>query len=875
MRRQPGPNRRTVVLALAVCLLFAALPVASGQDGAPDPTGQGLVAPLAGQEAIDRLGATELPELAARHGLSARELTDLILSDSTLQITSFGEMFHLDPAVEGPGELTAVEPTAPLETTFQLHSKPGAPKTIYLDFNGHTVSNTVWNVPFGSLPNGATALPYDIDGNPGSFSNLELTYIQAIWEIVAEDFAPFDVNVTTQDPGHAAINRSGSGDQIFGTRLVITSSSAAPVCGGCGGVAYVGVANAYGSANYNGVHIPDLHDFYQPAWCFAGSLSGGHFKTVAECASHEIGHNFGLFHDGLQPHSASSGSYYGGHDPWAPIMGLGYDQPVSQWSKGEYLNANNQQDDFAVMGSHGLAIRADDYGNSPGTAHLVSGQQLLTGVISSEHDSDWFTFTAPSAQMATISVTPRTIYGANLDAHLTLYASNGSTVLATSNPPVTRINAVTASGLDAEIQFLTQPGQTYYFRIQGTGHGTGITGYTKYGSVGAYQLWVDLPEFAPNDAFADSILLPGNGGSTWGSNGGATSEGGEAGGSCFSDSQVNSVWWHWTPTISGPAVIDTFLSNFNTNLVVYTGGSVGSLTQVACNVNAGGGNQSQVSFNATAGTTYRIRVDGTNTATGAISLGYRIRTDSDGVGLVNPATGQWFLRDPDSGRTTSFYYGVPGDVPFMGDWNGNGIATPGLYRQSTGFVYLRNSNSTGAANLTFHFGIPGDVPLIGDFNGNGSDTVSVYRPSTGQVFIMNSLPSEGGSPVANISYYFGNPGDKPFAGDFNADGVHTVGLHRETTGLVYFRNSHTQGVADAQFFFGDPGDFIIAGKWIPWSTAHSVGIFRPWLGKFFLRFTNSQGFADREFSYGQGTMRPVYGYFGNMLGSSQPPPGTQ
>src|SRR5690606_33188548 len=128
-----------------------------------------------------------------------------------------------------------------------------------------------------------------------------------------------------------------------------------------------------------------------------------------------------------------------------------------------------------------------------------------------------------------------------------------------------------------------------------------------------------------NDDFANSIQLTGNGGSVTGRNTAATGQGSEPGGSCFTDATVNSVWWHWTPTTSGPAVVDTFLSNFNTNLVVYTGGSLGSLSQVACNNDAAGGTQSQVSFTANAGTTYRIRVDGQGSATGQISLAYRVR----------------------------------------------------------------------------------------------------------------------------------------------------------------------------------------------------------------------------------------------------------
>jgi hypothetical protein len=230
------------------------------------------------------------------------------------------------------------------------------------------------------------------------------------------------------------------------------------------------------------------------------------------------------------------------------------------------------------------------------------------------------------------------------------------------------------------------------------------------------------------------------------------------------------------------------------------------------------------------------------------------------VGLVDPTQGIWYLERGD--QITSFYYGNPGDTPFMGDWDCDGVDTPGLYRRSDGFVYLRNSNTQGVADRTYFFGNPGDIPVAGDFNGDGCDTVSIYRPSEGKVYIINRLGS-GASGVgsADQSYYFGNPGDKPFAGDFDGDGIDTIGLHRETTGLVYFRNSHTQGVADHQFLFGDPADLLVAGDWtgVGFSTP---ALFRPDQARFFFRHSNTQGTADDSFYLGNPGWMPVSGSFG-------------
>ena len=250
-------------------------------------------------------------------------------------------------------------------------------------------------------------------------------------------------------------------------------------------------------------------------------------------------------------------------------------------------------------------------------------------------------------------------------------------------------------------------------------------------------------------------------------------------------------------------------------------------------------------------------------------------TETDSVGVVNTNSGLWFLRDAATGATTSFYYGVPGDVPFMGDWDCNDVDTPGLYRQSDGFVYLRNSNTQGIADVRYFFGNPGDIPLAGDFNGDGCDTVSIYRPSEGRVYVINELGSaDGGLGAAEIAYYFGAPGDKPFAGDFDGDGIDTVGLHRESSGLVYFRNSHTEGIADYTFVYGNPGDRMVAGRWSAGQSVDTVGIFRPGFGEFFLRYANTPGYADDSFEYGNYAMVPVAGRFGPLPGGDDPPPRT-
>lgn len=199
------------------------------------------------------------------------------------------------------------------------------------------------------------------------------------------------------------------------------------------------------------------------------------------------------------------------------------------------------------------------------------------------------------------------------------------------------------------------------------------------------------------------------------------------------------------------------------------------------------------------------------------------------------------VEDPD---ISVFYFGNPGDIAFSGDWDGDGIDTPGLYRRSDGYVYLRNSNTQGYADVSFYFGNPGDLPIAGDFDGDGFDTVSIYRPSEQRFYIINILGSNGqGLGAADYSFMFGNPGDSPFTGDFDGDGIDTVGLHRSSTGRVMYRNENSTGIAQSEFVFGNPGDILVAGDW-DGDGDDTVAVYRPRNGVLYVKKANSSGVAD-------------------------------
>ena len=123
----------------------------------------------------------------------------------------------------------------------------------------------------------------------------------------------------------------------------------------------------------------------------------------------------------------------------------------------------------------------------------------------------------------------------------------------------------------------------------------------------------DVP---PNDDFSHRAVFPEAG--AIGTNIAATGEPGERNHAAFAV-PIESVWWEWTAETDGAATFDTFGSDYDTVLAVYTGDSVGNLTLVAENDDSEG-LQSRVDFNAGAGETYMIAVDGYNSAEGSIAL---------------------------------------------------------------------------------------------------------------------------------------------------------------------------------------------------------------------------------------------------------------
>ncbi len=400
-----------------------------------------------------------------------------------LRLDAFGNEYYFDAIPPIPPDeivpehgsvdlgLDTISPEASAPDMVEVpafSSRPGSPYKLLLDFDGHVVSGTYWNSKNQGNPIHAPA--YSRDSDLTTFSGSEQVAIQEIWQRVAEDFAPFNLDVTTIDPGEEAFTAGGQALRVLISTATDQGTNHEWYPSAAGGVAY-----------RHSWHWPSD----TPVWVFENRLGNGSVKYVAEAASHEAGHGFGLGHDGV---AKPKKSYYRGHGTgatsWAPIMGSSYHKSVTQWSSGDYLNASNTQDDVAVI-AKAVGFAKDDHGDifaaaTPLTSDSDAADTITAeGLIATADDRDLFRFQTKAGQVRLnlLPFAPGTSIS-NLDIQANLY-DHTYTLIASANP---------SGSLEATLDLELAAG-TYYLEVDGVGLGDPLDqGYSDYGSLGRYTL---------------------------------------------------------------------------------------------------------------------------------------------------------------------------------------------------------------------------------------------------------------------------------------------------------------------------------------------------------------------------------------------------
>lgn len=471
-----------VALVLCVALVGGSQAIAATEPGNGAEGGSLASTNLdvvQGEDAVEQLERTgTLDEVADRAGLEPDDLIHELLEDSSMFVTDAGVVGYAD-TLDGSSTGSAMPLTVAVPANvFDLASRPSSSRTLYLDFDGHSANDSEWaSLGFPAI----VSAPFDIDGNPGSFSPAEQAVIFEVWLRVAEDYRAFDVNVTTRAPGAIDICVTPGRVEDLIQRVVITPSNFT------GQVGVVGVALLGSFAS----------GADRPAYVFTESPSKQSTKTIGEGVSHEAGHTLGLRHDGDQ----SNPEYYDGHGSWAPIMGRPLDpnRPVTQWSRGEYLGANRQEDDLAIIAQL-VGYRPDDHGDATLSATVVPANSTTSGNIGRTGDRDVFAVDVLDGTL-TVQLRPPTGQASwsNLAARLTVRNSAGSVVV-TSEPSA-------PSGWAVNVAPTVAAGR-YTLEVEPVGWLTASTGFTTYGSLGAYEIVVSAGQGTPPVGVTGSAFSP-------------------------------------------------------------------------------------------------------------------------------------------------------------------------------------------------------------------------------------------------------------------------------------------------------------------------------------------------------------------------------
>jgi len=468
--------------------------------------GAGAVGKMQGAAVAIEAPDERMSIAAGKIGWSLAKAKEVAAKDRDLHVSADNRLFYackfVAPVGSLPGAASAIQtgpdtttytgtpPTVTATSAFQLHSRPGASRVLYLDFNGH--STLSWGTPAIVSP------AFQLSGTASPTDQLNLNAIRDIWLHVAEDFAAWDIDVTTEQPPTTA----------RGQRCVIGGSTMDWL--GAPGVMGIAQLNSFGgfingNDTVNFVFIDNNYPTMKP--------TTSNYEVTIFCVAHEVGHTLGLQHWG-ETASGSGQAYTVGHTVTGhtgvtsvcPIMGnsglVGWPSScnLNQWSKGDYPFSNIVQDDIVTITTFAPKV-TDDHGDTLATATVVSGTSITGGgIISDTADVDLMKITVGAGPL-TLALKPHLKYrnyGGNLKVGISLLNSAG-TVVAKSYETLSLGNGLT---------YNVPTGGTYYIKVNGMGYdpsksaaaqvwtNTGITGtvvgttagFTNYGSLGRYGI---------------------------------------------------------------------------------------------------------------------------------------------------------------------------------------------------------------------------------------------------------------------------------------------------------------------------------------------------------------------------------------------------
>ncbi|RII27784.1 MAG: copper oxidase [Geobacter sp.] len=202
---------------------------------------------------------------------------------------------------------------------------------------------------------------------------------------------------------------------------------------------------------------------------------------------------------------------------------------------------------------------------------------------------------------------------------------------------------------------------------------------------------------------------------------------------------------------------------------------------------------------------------------------------NDRIGVFT--NGQWYLDATgnnawDAAGDRLYTFGIPGDIPVSGEWDGNG-AKVGVFNNGT---WILDMSGNGASNTTYSFGagLPGAMPVTGDWTGNGATKIGVFVNGTWYLD-LNGNGAWDGTPTDGIfNFGVGLTGAIPVTGDWTGNGTTKIGVFDNGTWYLDLNgNGAWDGTpTDGIFNFGGglAGAVPATGDWTGTGTT-KIGVF--------------------------------------------------
>jgi protocatechuate 3,4-dioxygenase beta subunit len=258
--------------------------------------------------------------------------------------------------------------------------------------------------------------------------------------------------------------------------------------------------------------------------------------------------------------------------------------------------------------------------------------------------------------------------------------------------------------------------------------------------------------------------------------------------------------------------------------------------------------------------------------------------------------GIWSIHSTEAGQSEEFLFGLPGAIAVTGDWNGDGRAQLGIYYKGEWFLDLNGNGRWDEGDLWAKLGSAADLPVVGDWDGDGKDDIGIFGPewagdprqieqepglpdpdnirrikpknlppsveeaTDGERLLRLTAQGKERADLIDHVFQFGGSTDVPIAGDWNGDGISSIGIFRDGKWHFDMDGDGRWSEGDKTATFGQRGDIPVVGDF-DGDGIDEIGIYRS--GKWIIDSNGNRQIdpGDRTFELGAAADQPVVGDF--------------